>query len=705
MEGIPESLAHLFGGPKPEPKPAEPPERADELLARLLAAPLPLKNNPNLVPSAVPIDVRAPSLSAPEAIPFVVPGVAGPAPIVMTGAFSGIKKAGKKKDAKPKPTPNTAAPSLASLLDIKEEDLHFTRGKLGEVTWRAGVTNSPELDRILNIPRRLLDLEHYAHNLTLKYRRPGGTMDLWPVQSAMIHEAALANGLLGPVSAGSGKTLASLLIGAEMGAKKIVLLVPPQLRAQLLSVDIPRLNQHWVLPLDKLRVVAYSELSNHRSADVLDQLKPDVIVADECHMIKSRSAARTKRFNRYFKEHPECRFVGLSGTITRKSLKDYQHLSELALKKNSPLPASWHTLNEWAEAIDVSDDPMPPGALLQLCNDEERAIATDPGAQADTEKKRKAHEAVRSGFRRRLIETPGVVATSESAVGTSLVINALRPIVPAEVQIALRDLHATWEIAGDELTDILEVCRIARQLAAGIFSRWDWPGGVPDYEWLTARSAWHKEVREVLKQSRRGMDSPLLVTKAVIDGKYHSDAYWEWAKVKVRYNPEPPRETVWVSDFLVKHAVEWGRENGTKATPAIIWYQHSSVGEAIAKAGAFPFFGGGAKASDDLVKINAAKNPVIVCSIKAHSFGKNLQAFNTNLLTTCPSSGADMEQLIARTHRPGQEADEVRIDICVHTPELADAFTSALRDAEYIEHSQGQRQKLNFARLIGFEGN
>lgn len=697
MDGIPESLAHLFA--KPAPKSAEP-ERADALLARILSVPIALKNDPSLVPSAAPIDVKAAPASAPEAIPFVIPGVAGPMPIMMTGAFSGIKKAGKK--AKVKAEPNKAAPSLATLLGVNEEEIVFSRSKFGEATWRAGVQASFELDRIIAIPRRFINLEQYAHNLTLKYRRPGGTMDLWPVQSAMIHEAALANGLLGPVSAGSGKTLASLLIGAEMGAKKIVLLVPPQLRAQLLSVDIPRLNLHWLLPLDRLRVVAYSELSNARSADVLDQLKPDVIVADECHMLKSRSAARTKRFNRYFKEHPDCRFVGLSGTITRKSLRDYQHLSELALKKNSPLPESWHTLNEWSEALDVSDDPMPPGALLRLCNDEERAIAEDPGAAMDTEKHRKAHEAVRSGFRRRLIETPGVVATSESAVGTSLVINALRPIVPAEVQVALKELHRTWEIAGDELTDILEVCRIARQLAAGIFTRWDWPGGIVDHEWLGARSAWHKEVREVLKQSRRGMDSPLLVTNAVIAGKYHSDAYWEWAKVKVRYNPEPPRETVWVSDFLVKHAVEWGKENGTKATPAIIWYQHRALGEAIAKLGGFPFFGAGTKASEDLTKVNAQKNPVIVCSIKAHSFGKNLQSFNTNLLTTCPSNGADMEQLIARTHRPGQDADEVRIDICVHTDELADSFASALRDAEYIEHSQGQRQKLNFARLIGF---
>lgn len=701
MADLPESLARILAPPAAA-APAPGPTGA-ALVASLISAGAPLvealRDDRRLVPSAAPIDVRAATPSA-APIPFVVPSVAGPAPIVMDGsAFAGIKNIGRKKRG-PTAAAEPSAPtvSLAKLLDMKDEDLKFVR--MSRETRREGVQPSMELERIVAIPRRVLAPDSYEADLTDKYRRPGGTMRLRPVQSAIIHEAARANGLLGCAAAGSGKTLASLLVGAEMGAKKIVLLVPPQLRAQLLSVDIPRLNQHFFLPLDRLRIVAYSELSNARTHDILDQIKPDVIVADEAHSLKLRQAARTKRFNRYFREHPECRFVGLSGTITRKSLVDYQHLSELALKKNSPLPNSWHALCEWSEAIDVSDDPMPPGALLKLCDDEERAAATDPGALADTAKAAAAHRAVRSAFRRRLVETPGVVATSESAVGTSLVINAVRPVVPAEVTVAIRELRRKWEIAGDELTDILEVSRIARQLAAGIFTRWDWPNKEVDYDWLAARSAWHKEVREVLKRSLKGMDSPLLVTNAVIDGRVTSDNYARWVEVKSHWRPEPPRETVWISDFLVKYAVEWGRENGTRATPAIIWCSHVAIGNAIARAGGFPYFGAGS--DEELTKVDVRKTPCIVASVRAHSVGKNLQQFNTNLITTPGPSGADFEQLIARTHRPGQEADEVRLDICVHTEELMEAFCSAMKDAQYIEDSQGQKQKLNLARLIGF---
>jgi len=129
-------------------------------------------------------------------------------------------------------------------------------------------------------------------------------------------------------------------------------------------------------------------------------------------------------------------------------------------------------------------------------------------------------EVVRGAFRRRLVETPGVVATEESAIGTSLVIQAQRPIVPAEVQVKIRDVRNRWEIDGEELVDALSVARIARQLAAGFYYRWEWPGGVKDEEWLSARREWNREVREILKLSRKGLDSPMLIANACERGDH-----------------------------------------------------------------------------------------------------------------------------------------------------------------------------------------
>jgi hypothetical protein len=56
-----------------------------------------------------------------------------------------------------------------------------------------GVSKTPELNRIINLPRR----PHPKVDLTARYARPGGTMKLRPIQSAMLHDAERASGLVG----------------------------------------------------------------------------------------------------------------------------------------------------------------------------------------------------------------------------------------------------------------------------------------------------------------------------------------------------------------------------------------------------------------------------------------------------------------------------------------------------------------------------
>jgi hypothetical protein len=639
----------------------------------------------------------APSIKLPDS----------PPPIIKPerSLFAGIRQAGPKpRQRKPpawalEPNKKESVEKL-SLLLIQEMEANGVQYKpsansaVADAHFRAGVQTSYELERILEIPRRPSDFSLHEDQ-TDKYKRPEGTMRLWPIQSAILVEAARVNGILGPVGVGHGKTLASLLVGAAMNARMIVLLVPPQLRAQLLQHDIPMLNKHWKLPLDRMRVIAYSELSNARTADLLDTLAPDLIVSDECHNLRHPTAARTKRFLRYMKEHPECRFVGLSGTITRRSLRDYQHLSELALRKNSPLPNHHPTLMDWALALDVSKkEPMPPGALLKLCSPQELQEIGRAHGSFETQKP------LRHAFRRRLVETSGVVATEESALGTSLVITGLRPLVPAEVQVAIEKLHRTWEIDDEELIDALSVARVGRQLSGGFFYRWVWPEGKKDYEWLEARKNWNKEVREILKRSKKGLDSPMLITNAILRGEFESHTWEAWAAVKGRYNPTPPTETIWISKFLVEKAIHWGRETCHKTQPGIIWYESDAFGREVAKMGDLPFFGPGTKASEELARVNAQHMPVIVCSRMAHGTGKNLQQYCRNLFTAPSTGGVDWEQTIARTHRPGQEADDVFVDVYLHTDDMEAAYVSAVRDARYIEQTQGQKQKLLYAERI-----
>jgi hypothetical protein len=172
----------------------------------------------------------------------------------------------------------------------------------------------------------------------------------------------------------------------------------------------------------------------------------------------------------------------------------------------------------------------------------------------------------------------------------------------------------------------------------------------------------------------------------------------------VRERPEPPSEAVWLSDFLVHESLRWVDTCST-AAPGIIWYQHVCVGEAIAAARRrLPLYGAGADASKRLTHHDVKRQPVIVASMRAHATGKNLQEFCRNLITTPPSGGLDWEQMLARTHRPGQQADEVWADVYVHTLETLGAFAKALEDARYIEQSQGQRQKLLYCQRVNLAG-
>ena len=83
-------------------------------------------------------------------------------------------------------------------------------------------------------------------------------------------------------------------------------------------------------------------------------------------------------------------------------------------------------------------------------------------------------------------------------------------------------------------------------------------------------------------------------------------------------------------------------------------------------------------------------------------FGKksNLQKYCQNLVLSPSPSGATWEQLLGRTHRPGQQADEVEVVVYQHSPEFREALEKARANSEYIEASTWQRQKLNFATIV-----
>ena len=407
----------------------------------------------------------------------------------------------------------------------------------------------------------------------------------------------------------------------------------------------------------------------------------------------------------------------MSGTVTRRTLRDYWHILHLALPRLAPLPRDFKQTESWAQALDDMPDNFArraPGVLLNFCDPAE-VDALCPGWSSSPEVTRLGYygetedaqaallKAVRRGFNRRLMETPGVVGTSDDALGTSLVICERHPPpAPPVVVEAFRTLRKTWQTPnGDEIDGGVNLWRIACELGSGFWGRWVPPAPAP---WLLARQNWNRFVRYVIAHNRPRLDSPLQVWNAVEAGEL-SDAFGPgkelqnaWRAVRDSFKPNPVPQ--WESTWLVEDVLRWFdevKDDDGKPTAGIAWVHHTAVGEAIEAAshGRIRYFGGGPDAS---LEILTHKGPC-VASIAAHGTGKNLQRYSRMLVVHPPSGGDVWEQLIARLHRPGQEADEVRVDVYLHARELRDAFTGARRLAEYIETITGQPQKLIYARV------
>ena len=116
------------------------------------------------------------------------------------------------------------------------------------------------------------------------------------------------------------------------------------------------------------------------------------------------------------------------------------------------------------------------------------------------------------------------------------------------------------------------------------------------------------------------------------------------------------------------------------------------MGQAVAIAGGFPFYGPGQEASETILQEKGDKT--IVASVRAHGTGRNLQMYNRNLFVQPP---VDWEQNLGRTHRTGQQADEVTAWVYRHTEELVEAFEASMNRARYVQETTGARQRLLFA--------
>lgn len=571
---------------------------------------------------------------------------------------------------------------------LTPEDFQRERARAEEkgTTFRPkiSVQRSPELDRILALPRRRWEdrAPVLAEKITEFFRTPGGQQKLRPIQAAALAEIHDFRGGLLPIRVGGGKTLISLLSFVVLGARKPVLLLPAKL-IEKTNREVPEYRRHWLIP-GHVKMLSYEILGRPQHANDLEELGPDMIVADEAHKLKNQSAAVTKRVKRYMKAHPDTVFVAMSGTIIKRSLSDFVHLSEWALKRMNPTPVAFQDRIAWGMALDETKDDegrLAPGALIELCNAEERVkYAEDPLGT------------VRVAFRRRVTETPGVVASQDGQLGVSLRIDSTQPKVKG-IEQALYKLRSEWERPDDEpIIDAIELWRHLREVGgAGLYYRWMPP---PPEEWLLARRAWAKTCREILKHNRMGLDSEAQVVMAVDQGYYPAarKILSDWRTIRDTFVPQT--EAVWLTQDILNFCADWMREE-----PGIVWVEHVEFGKALSMITGVPFY---QRQGKDQNGKPIELHPVgtsMIASIQSNAEGRNLQAWSRNLITSPPTSGAIWEQLLGRTHRDGQKADEVTATVMVVVKEQAAAFERARRDARAQTQLTGQEQKLSYADI------
>lgn len=557
------------------------------------------------------------------------------------------------------------------------------------------VEDSAELKRIKALPRRVLgDGQELIEQLTYALKTPHGKFKLRPIQALALAEMIETRGGFFPIVAGGGKTLISYLAPTMLGARRPLLIVPASLRDKTRK-EFRELAQHWDGPHpDAIRIESYELLARPEQGrqlgadgrvireEFLARYRPDLIILDEAHKVKDPKTSVCKRLRRYLAEH-HTPLVAMSGTMTKRSLKDYAHTAAWAMGDLCPVPRRWTDLETWSRALDDKvDDRAEPGALLQLCSEEELELSTE-GPEEEL-------AAVRTAYRRRLTETPGCVATADGELEGCVL--TLLPLDPGhgcpEVQATFETLRGTWETPdGWPIADGIAMWRHARELALGCCYRWD---PRPPIEWQDARKAWASWCREVLKHNRRGIDTERQVKDAVDAGIYNDGGLLAaWREIEPTFEPNVVAD--WYSSEALDAAQAWAEEHD-----GLVWTEHTQFAEELARRSKLPYFG--RQGRDAKGKPIESHRGAAIASISSNGTGRNLQAWDRNLIMSLPQSPLTLEQLLARTHRPGQMSPEVKTWIYCGSYEHVAGYYLARQGAEYQLRSLGSAQRVLYAR-------
>lgn len=589
------------------------------------------------------------------------------------------------------------------------------------------VRHTPELERVRTLPWREIDLaaaadlaERWSPLLLndagraqwsrlaalpaiareaelARFARPaelggeGCPLRLRPLQALALYEARAAQGLFASLGVGEGKTLITWLLALVLGAVRPVLVVPAGLVRDTHD-KFAALAKYWCAPKRSPLVISYEKLGAPSSAPLLCNCgkcmgeeeplvaggyRPDLLMADESDKLRNPNAACTRRVARYMSRHSSTIYAGFTGTAWRKSLRNSAPQLIWALKWGAPVPISWVELEEWCESLDLRDgEPRrAPGALVLLDSAGPHVVDDD--------------ERAATAFRRRLLATPGVLQSEGQSCDQPLTIRLIKapddPILDAAFT-QFRETEATLD--GWPIEDPLTYRKHATELGCGFYYVWD---PRPPREWLDARRAAAAFVREKIKESaRRG--KPLDSSAPVYREFPHAPELVRWKEIEPTFVPNTVPRPITATVFGYVNA--WLKANG----PALVWVQHTYVGDVLAGMCGVPYFGpGGLDARGRYIMDHSPQESAIV-SLRANARGRNLQLWNSNLVVGPPQAATDWEQAICgRTHRQGQE-HPVHIEVLISCAENLYSVQKAHAEAGWVRSRGGSVGRLLVAR-------
>lgn len=543
----------------------------------------------------------------------------------------------------------------------------------------SSVLRTVDFSRIEALPRRKLDVreaEDAARFLTKLFAEPGADVALRAWQGQAIFECVEYRHLCGGLPVGQGKTLITWLLPLALGAKRPVLILPASLIDKT-RADFRSYLGKWRRPAVPPRLITREELALDKNADLLDCINPDLVMVDESDELANPIAGATNRIDRFRVSHQDkakCVFATMSGTLIRLSILGNWHLLCWSLLEDAPVPLSHTEAKVWAAAIDEAI--------------REPGRRPHPGVLGPT------IPAAREWYRRRLIETPGVIIVDEdSAADIPLTIRTrLSREDPTLDRHYSEFLRRFRNPGGIEVTDPLSRWTLDALMGCGLYNYYD---PEPPIEWRLARRAEAKFVRDRILRTRRSR-RPVDTEKQVLNRYRDDPVVVEWLRQKPTFDPRKATRFKWFSDSTLQSALDWLAES---PEPGVVWCGSKEFGKRLAAKARLPYYGSKGRTQGGGGLHCADTSRSLVASWPANKRGFNLQPWRRALIVLPPQSAKFLEQIIGRHHRAGQDR-EVVVDILLTSGGTIDAFEAALKEARFSKQVTSLTQKVLRAKIV-----